>query len=1396
LEPFTGTATLTWSHGQYIDAMDYINGYFYIGNDDEQIARSTNLISWTIVDDQDASNFDYWNDIAGFVGTGGTESDRLVNGAQTLVLNANGSVTFPDGSIQTTAYTAADANIWVQTFETGVGAPTDIVAIAISVEYDSAGNVIALFSHYNDNDNSTYYSVGKYTTTGVKIWTARFADGVETDGWGLAVSGNYIYVAGQTLSSSESGYSVSTLTKLNSSDGTIVWSKTYDFGYSSNSQVVDVASDGDPVMVGYASNGTDDYVTTTKVDAADGSVQWSRALNGQADDEAHGMAVGPSGEVVAIGYMDQLGEGSDTDNHMLVVKYASDGTIAWQKAILFDAGFDCRGADADIDSDGNIYVTGGYQYVSEINGTSSALSILKLDSGGVKQWSRRVEGTCETFGVSVVVGADDKLYLSGVTAFAGYTGGETDLNNGFTWVAAKYGFDGTVEWQRLIDHTDSWSFAGVIWSGQGGGSNLAVKDGYVVLGGGFGNQVNSEDPRATVVQVSATGDTFATGPWAFTAASFSGLLDSSASDITVVDAEKTDTDNASNISVATVNPQFDSSAFLIGTLYTAGGSDRLVNGSNELVLGSTGTVTLPSGGTISEGYVTSNPTIQLTPASPSVASQKLVIKGGGSYDYTDNGININYYSNTGLVGETLTFSVYSDTYADQTLYWWIYPEGAGIGDVESGTVVLTGTGGEFTILIDSDDYEFTVRVSPEDNNYDPANVGVESGLINADAPTFDSPYHLHLTTGNLAETSIFLGTDNHNVRTTVDGGIQVTTESTADILPNTITITGADVAAVNLVYTRDLTETTPTWKSPQTGMPETDPYIRFLVGAWGIVAPDYDPVTPLYVNTGTLVAPLTQWSLNPPLGSVAPTGVYTYLTPDVHTWTFGTDGTTTFPTLTVPISDQTTPNGTGQTLKFSDSSQQAIIFGPVSTGSSPSAERIIIQGAPGYTGTTGEGGDIYLWAGPGGSTNGDGGDIKVRAGYGPGTGQGGYLNFQAGDSATGYGGHINIESGETGTYGQGSDITVQARSGGEIYLRTYTSNGTPKNWLFGNDGVLTLPKASKVSEVTPATGAAASIMVIQVASSIANISFVSVPPAPILDYTVPGTDIVVDVNWNANGFEYHSPRFTVVDGGTGHTGGGESGGGDVLTVPYADMGITTGGNWTWYVADIASDVVLTAGLESWTFGGNGTTTLPGAITRVVAGTVAKTGVILPTTTGIPTALSGSMTGLSLADGMYGPVTIGGVTFSVTVASGGISSFFDISSTTSYAVNATIGQLTSADLGDTPGQTTNINVDSVFQETPTALDLTKSINKLTDGVYSLADGVEGQIMYLVKQTGAISTEVGVQVPNYRVNGSQNTGGFLIPFRVYENSGEAYYDTVGFCTLIFTDGAWQQTGGAWD
>jgi hypothetical protein len=91
--------------------------------------------------------------------------------------------------------------------------------------------------------------------------------------------------------------------------------------------------------------------------------------------------------------------------------------------------------------------------------------------------------------------------------------------------------------------------------------------------------------------------------------------------------------------------------------------------------------------------------------------------------------------------------------------------------------------------------------------------------------------------------------------------------------------------------------------------------------------------------------------------------------------------------------------------------------------------------------------------------------------------------------------------------------------------------------------------------------------------------------------------------------------------------------------------------------------------------------------------------------------------------------------------------------------------------------------------PTALDLTKSINKVSNNMnsyYTLADGVEGQIMYIVKQhtvTDQSLSSIGIHVAHA-----------YIGINVLTN--QVLYFNGDIITLLFTDGAWQQTGGLWD
>jgi hypothetical protein len=163
-----------------------------------------------------------------------------------------------------------------------------------------------------------------------------------------------------------------------------------------------------------------------------------------------------------------------------------------------------------------------------------------------------------------------------------------------------------------------------------------------------------------------------------------------------------------------------------------------------------------------------------------------------------------------------------------------------------------------------------------------------------------------------------------------------------------------------------------------------------------------------------------------------------------QSWQFTKDGEIHFPYG--PSNNRT---GSGDVLRFAQSVDQAIISGPSTTSASPTAQRLVIAGADGYIDTSGEGGDIYLWAGVGGDANGSGGDIKVDGGNGQGTGgggtvkvrggytpdgTGGFVEITAGGSNTGTGGRIDIIGGYSNTVGEGGNILLQTSEDGTITL--------------------------------------------------------------------------------------------------------------------------------------------------------------------------------------------------------------------------------------------------------------------------------------------------------------------------------------------------------------------------
>jgi hypothetical protein len=221
------------------------------------------------------------------------------------------------------------------------------------------------------------------------------------------------------------------------------------------------------------------------------------------------------------------------------------------------------------------------------------------------------------------------------------------------------------------------------------------------------------------------------------------------------------------------------------------------------------------------------------------------------------------------------------------------------------------------------------------------------------------------------------------------------------------------------------------------------------------------------------------------------------------------------------------------------------------------------------------------------------------------------------------------------------------------------------------------------------------------------------------------------------------------------------------------------------------DVVIGTNTNTnhWTFGTDGKLTLPGA---VVNSTVAKTGRD-PGDVGKGQAATVTPTpsnNTNLVPGTYLGIQLNTFGINLTVAENGDISAVVVGSDPNLAVNDS--EILAAGPGygwggTNPADNITFTVASLTNIiAPVAIDLTKTVNKLADGDYSLADGVEGQIMYLVRQTGAAYSAIRINVANARIDGALETTIAYYPFETALNMS----------TLIFTDGAWQASNGGWD
>lgn len=205
----------------------------------------------------------------------------------------------------------------------------------------------------------------------------------------------------------------------------------------------------------------------------------------------------------------------------------------------------------------------------------------------------------------------------------------------------------------------------------------------------------------------------------------------------------------------------------------------------------------------------------------------------------------------------------------------------------------------------------------------------------------------------------------------------------------------------------------------------------------------------------------------------------------------------------------------------------------------------------------------------------------------------------------------------------------------------------------------------------------------------------------------------------------------------------------------------------------------------WGFSNAGVSTIPGAV------------ISTPSTPPSGTQSVGTVTAISVTNSPRQTwsngtgVAAGDLNFVVTISQDGqgtatVETIND--GGTGHWVGETFGPVLGDALGGaTPADDMYFQVTAIDPDVYSDLDLTKLIHVLDGGYYRLLDGTEGQIIHLVIAPNTNPNEYCLLVGNGRVGSNTYTDIWFAPF---------YNGDAGVVTMIFTNGAWAASYGAWD
>jgi hypothetical protein len=432
-------------------------------------------------------------------GTGGAHALPQHN----WIFNNTGSITFPDNSVQSTAYNG-NALVWVVEARSAINA-----SYTQAVAYDSQGNSVALLHQgLNTGLGLNKSTIVKLDSHGNHLWSKDFADTYSVNPWSLVCGdSDNIYCVVQRRNNSVLN---NVVLKLDPNTGDILWQvDIQDSQNANNMQLVPVNTGlfSGVLVAGTAYNGTNNDFFIALIGHDGTSSSPTSTWGDQWDQQAYGVAYNnTTGEILLVGRKQ-----SNTDNaaYLEMVKFAIGSFAAvWQKSVTVDGNYNLQGTDVCLLPDGNWAILATHQIN---NGTQGVITMKVNNNDGTVVWSREINAGCAGITSSITTDNNGHIYVTANTV--------TQVVNNTQMLGklvGAYDTNGTALWQQSFAVPGANWTVDVNWFNDIGtsGRQLAVYGNSLLLGGltvpVAGGSPNS---KGIVAQLTLLGENQTIGPF-------------------------------------------------------------------------------------------------------------------------------------------------------------------------------------------------------------------------------------------------------------------------------------------------------------------------------------------------------------------------------------------------------------------------------------------------------------------------------------------------------------------------------------------------------------------------------------------------------------------------------------------------------------------------------------------------------------------------------------------------------------------------------------------------------------------------------------------------------------------------------------------------------------------